>query len=186
MQQITFITGSTRKFDEMAAVINSDNVQLSQYVIDLPEIQELDPHAIIKAKLEEATKRLDPNARIMVEDTSLYMDALGGLPGPLVKWFLATLGPDGLAHIALKLENTKVKARTIIGYSQHGNPPQYFEGEVEGSIVSPRVKDGFGYDLIFVPNGQTKTFAEMDIDEKKQYSMRANAGRKLKVFLEKK
>ena len=112
------------------------------------------------------------------------MDAIPGLPGPLVKWFLETIGVKGLAEVAFKLGNTRAKAKTIIGYATGSEKIHFFEGEVVGSIVEPRVDTGFGWDLIFIPEGYTKTFAEMTQEEKNTISMRGKAAQKLAEFLE--
>lgn len=118
----------------------------------------------------------------IVEDTSLYFDCLGGLPGPLIKWFLATVGNEGLWNIAEKMENRKAEARTIIGHADKERV-LYFEGVVKGNIVSPRGTLGFGWDVIFQPEGHEKTFAEMAKEEKNAISMRRIAFEKLKEFL---
>lgn len=60
-----------------------------------------------------------------------------------------------------------------------------FEGIVDGRIISERRgKDGFGYDPVFVPDGENRTFAEMPIGEKNKISHRARAIEKLKLFLD--
>jgi len=96
-----FLTGSKNKFAEIKAVLP----QVEQLERDLTEIQELDPHKIIAAKLFEA--RTHHGNSFMVEDTSLYLDALNGLPGPLIKWFMKTFGGRGLYEIAYKMGNNK-------------------------------------------------------------------------------
>ena len=68
---------------------------MEQSDIDLTEIQSVDPKEIIEHKLNEAKKHMKGN--LVVEDTSLYFEALNGLPGPLIKWFLKTVGNEGLA-----------------------------------------------------------------------------------------
>ncbi|HSX42081.1 MAG TPA: non-canonical purine NTP pyrophosphatase [Candidatus Saccharimonadales bacterium] len=172
-----FITGSKNKFEEVKTVI-SDVEQLD---IDLPEIQHNDAHEIIKAKLQEAVKHRQ--SELMVEDTSLYFDCLNGLPGPLIKWFMKTVGNDGLANIAEKLGNTKAQAKTIIGYANSKGEVEFFEGVIEGTIVAPRGETGFGWDPIFLPDGHQKTFAEMGQDEKNTLSMRKIAALKLQERL---
>lgn len=180
VNSIDFITGSTRKFQEIQGFL--EPIVLVQKVIDLPEIQEVDARKIIEAKIIEAHKHKEVSPFI-VEDTSLYLDAIPGLPGPLIKWFLETIKEEGLTNLALRLGNTKAVARTIIAYAAPGKKTIFFEGEVEGTVVMPRVSEGFGWDLIFVPDGHTKTFAEMTIEEKGALSMRGKAAQKLRDFL---
>jgi len=173
-----FITGNKNKFSEVKAII--PNVE--QLDIDLPEIQEIDAKKIIRAKLLEALNY--KQAEFIVEDTSLYLECLNGLPGPLIKWFMKTIGNDGLFNIAEKLGNNKAEAKTIIGYAKNPKEIYYFEGSVKGKIVSPRGKSGFGWDPIFQPEGFSKSFAELTPEEKNKISMRRIALNKLKEFLE--
>jgi len=173
-----FITGNKNKFSEVKAII--PNVE--QLDIDLPEIQDIDAKKIIRAKLLEALNY--KQAEFIVEDTSLYFECLNGLPGPLIKWFMKTIGNDGLFNIAEKLGNNKAEAKTIIGYAKNPKEIYYFEGSVEGKIVSPRGKSGFGWDPIFQPEGFSKSFAELTPEEKNKISMRRIALNKLKEFLE--
>ena len=175
-----FITGNKNKFEEVRAILPD----VEQLDINLPEIQEIDAHIIIKAKLLAAF----PHAKgeFIVEDTSLYLDALNGLPGPLIKWFLKAIGNDGLFNLAEKLANKKAIAKTIIGYAKNENEVHFFEGVVSGKIVQPQSVSGFGWDPIFLPDTHQKTFAEMSKDEKNQISMRRIAVNKLSDFLKNK
>ena len=174
-----FITGNKNKFAEVKAVLP----EIELLDIDLPEIQELDPQKIIEAKLAEALKH--HNGEFIVEDTSLCLDALGGLPGPLIKWFLQTVGCAGLAEMAKRFENTHAHARTLIGYVKNGGEMHFFEGVITGKVVAPVDAPGFGWDFIFAPDGQGgKTFAEIGVEEKNTISMRKIAATKLKEFLQ--
>lgn len=172
-----FITGSKNKFEEVKAVLP----QVEQLVIDLPEIQEVDAHEIIKAKLAEATKH--HGGEFIVEDTSLYFAGLNGLPGPLIKWFMKTIGNDGLADLAEKLGNNKAVAKTILGYSNGKGEIKFFEGEVVGQIVKLAGDTNFGWDPIFMPDGYNQTFAIMTPEEKNKISMRRLAADKLAEYL---
>lgn len=149
--------------------------------IDLPEIQELDPRAIIEAKLQEARKRCQGS--ILVEDTSLHLAAINGLPGPLIKWFLASVGVNGIYEITKRFHNFRAKARTVVGYSNHQGETFFFEDTITGQIVSPRGDQGFGWDAIFQPDGHQRTFAEMQPEEKNALSMRAKCFHRLSQAL---
>ncbi|MFA6537017.1 MAG: non-canonical purine NTP pyrophosphatase [Patescibacteria group bacterium] len=175
-----FITGNKNKLAEVQAILP----QVKQLEIDLPEIQEVDPQKIIEAKLHEARKH--HSGEFMVEDTSLYLTCLNGLPGPLIKWFLQKLGREGLFDLTKKYKNNRAEAKTIIGYSKRKNEIKFFEGKISGQIVKPKAKSDFGWDPIFLPDGYLQTFAEMGREEKNKISMRKKATMKLKTFLNKK
>ncbi|ATB29895.1 non-canonical purine NTP pyrophosphatase [Melittangium boletus] len=173
--QLLFLTGNAGKLREIQAALP----EVRAWDVDLPEIQSVDPRRVIEAKLLEAT-RLLPGQRLMVEDTSLSLDALGGLPGPLIKWFIAdgSLGLEGLADVAAARGNLQARATTWIGLlepSATGLSLRFFEGTVRGRIVRPVGQSGFGWDPIFQPEGADKTFAQMTPEEKTRFSMRSLA-----------
>lgn len=170
-----FITDNPAKLAEIKAIIPS----VKGLGYNLPEIQEVDAHKVVSAKLQAAFI-LQPDGEFFVEDTSLYLQALNGLPGPLIKWFLKTIGVEGLHRITYVLGNPVATAKTIIGYSKDKGDVQFFEGEIQGEIVAPRGENGFGWDAIFQPAGHTKTFAEMDLNEKNAFSMRRIATEKMR------
>lgn len=175
--KIQFITGNANKFKEAQKIIS----ELEQLDIDLPEIQEIDAHEVIKAKLIEAQKH--HGGVFVVEDTSLYLDCLNGLPGPLIKWFEKTIGNEGLYDIAKKYDDYGAQAKTIVGYSDESGNIEFFEGMLEGKIVSPRGENDFGWSPIFELENIGKTFAQMSAEEKNDVSMRKIAFEQLKKFL---
>ena len=179
-EKLYFITGSAGKFKEARSVIP----EIKQIELDLLEIQEIDARKIIEEKLGEAIKQ-SPKKRFFCEDTSVYIDCLNGLPGPLIKWFLETIGDAGIADLIKDYENKSATARTIVGYSDETGEIKFFEGNVRGKIVKPRGPNGFGWDKIFQPEGYDKTFGEMDLKEKNKISMRKQALIKLKEYIEK-
>lgn len=175
--KLLFITGNADKLHEIKSVIPG----IEGLEIDLAEIQHIDPKVVIEAKLREALRyRSGP---FIVEDTSLYLNALNGLPGPLIKWFLAAVGVEGLYSIAQGRGDTHAKAQTIIGFISEAGEVEYFEGVVEGYVVPPRGSNGFGWDAIFQPKGSTQTFAEMTDEQKNELSMRKVAAQKLRDHL---
>ncbi len=180
---ILFLTGNANKLREAQEFIP----ELTGWSIDLPEIQERDARRIIEMKLLEAA-RLQPEANLIVEDTSLYLDALNGLPGPLIKWFIAddALGIQGLAELALAKSDCRAQATTWIGLLERsavGTQIQFFEGSIQGQVHLSRGDQGFGWDPIFSPQDSSLSFAEMALPVKQQYSMRRLAFEKLARYL---
>ena len=173
---IFFITGNKGKLEEAKSIL----ADVEGLDIDLPEIQDLDAHKVIQAKLEEALKT--QTGEFIIEDVSLYCEALNGLPGPLIKWFLKTVGNEGIYKMVSAFGNNVVEAKAIIGYADGKGGTQYFEGIVKGSIVAPR-GEGFGWDPIFQLEGYDKTFGEMSAEEKNKISMRKIALEKLREYL---
>lgn len=174
---IKFITANKNKFLEIKSIISG----LSQLDLDLPEIQSLDVKEIIECKLKAAEKHRKDG--YVVEDTCLYLDALQGLPGPLIKWFIESIGNKGLYKVAKCYNNFSAKAQVVIGYSDEKGAVKYFEGVQKGTIVKPRGNLGWGWDPIFLPEGFDKTYGEMAPEEKYSISMRKLATDKLRRFL---
>ncbi len=172
---IAFITGNEKKFKEAHHAIPG----LTQLSLDLPEIQELDSRKIIAAKVEAA--RAQYEGALLVDDVSLELIALNGFPGPLIKWLLSSNGVEGIWKIASSLGDTRARAICTLGCAV-GDTVEYFSGTVEGSIVSPR-GPGFGFDRIFLPDGETRVYSEMTVDEKNACSHRGIALMKLKEYV---
>ena len=178
-----FITGNKNKFKEFQDILWIDEVE--QLDIDLPEIQEVDPHKIIKHKLQEALKHHP--WPLVIEDTSLYMQCLSeNLPWPLIKRFLQELKNEWLYQLAKNSGTYKARATTIIGYAKNKDEIELFEGTVEGTIIEPIHTWDFWRGPIFHPDGHKKSYGAMSKEEKNEISMRRIALNKLKIFLEKK
>jgi non-canonical purine NTP pyrophosphatase (RdgB/HAM1 family) len=180
MGVVYFVTGNKNKFAEAQKIIPT----LERIDIDLDEIQETDPRKIIEAKIKSVFKHKE--AKFVVDDVSVYMECLGGkLPGPLIKWFLTSLGNKGLYEIAKRFNNFNAEVRATVAYAESENEIHFFEGTVKGTIVNP-VQSGFGWDPLFKPDGFAKTYAEMTVEEKNEISHRGIAFRKLRDFLDNK
>lgn len=191
MEDLIFATHNENKVKEVAAVLNHrfEIRSLSQLGITT-EIEEpyetIKENAIEKARVVEQLTGLN----CFAEDTGLEVTALHGEPGVKSARY-AGENRDFDANIdklLSKLHDVKDRsARFITIVCLRRNGEQFiFEGECKGTIIAQRRgSGGFGYDSIFVPEGDAKTFAEMDLDEKNQYSHRRKAIEKLVAFLEK-
>lgn len=177
--KLLFITGNKGKLAEAQMVIP----EIEQKNIDLPEIQELDIREVVRVKLEEAIKHVPDDVGIIIEDTSVVVDHMNGLPGPLIKWFLQSLGLMGIWGIVENFPTHKATATSMIGYREPNGIIHYCGGSTEGVIVSPR-GESFGWDPLFLPDGCQKTFGEMSPVEKSETAMRTKAFRKLKEIID--
>ena len=114
---------------------------------------------------------------VIVEDTCLGFNALGGMPGPYIKWFLEKIGPEGLHRMLVGFEDHSAEARCTFAYHDgvEGPPVLLFRGVTEGTIVEPRGPRDFGWDPCFQPKGHDLTYAEMDKSLKNTLSHRFKA-----------
>jgi non-canonical purine NTP pyrophosphatase (RdgB/HAM1 family) len=176
---LTFITGNARKAEEAEAILG---MLVLQRKVDLPEVQSLDPHEVMRAKLEAArTLGIVP---CIVEDSSLTFESLGNkLPGTFIKWFEEALGIDALAALAMRAEDARATSSTIVGYLDEAGNMAFFDGSIEGTMVTPRGDKDFGYGPAFLPNGSDRTFGEMEREEKHAISSRAIAFKKLRSHI---
>jgi non-canonical purine NTP pyrophosphatase (RdgB/HAM1 family) len=175
MKIITVVTGNPGKLAEWRRLF-PDDFQLQAADIDLDEIQSLDLEAIVVAKAKRAHEIL--KKPVVVEDISFGLDKLNGLPGPFIKFFGEALGVrDALIKIG-GAEGDPATAIAIVAYYD-GKKYIIARGEVRGSITASRGTQGFGFDPIFIPHGQSRTFAEMTPAEKDSTSHRSIALREL-------
>jgi len=178
---ITFVTGNAGKLREFKAILGDQFPhEVVSNGLDLPEYQGT-PLEVVTEKCKEAARRI--SGPVIVEDTSLCFSALGGLPGPYIKWFLKNLGPDGLPRLIADWEDKSAHALCIFGYSEGADHEVIvFEGRTEGLIVTPRGKRDFGWDPVFQPDGFDQTYAELDSEVKNTISHRGKALEKLKKY----
>lgn len=167
------VTGNPGKLAEARRLVGPG---LEAVAIELPEIQSLDLEEILRAKGEEAWRRL--GRPLVVEDTGLALAALQGFPGPLVKWMLQAAGAAGIARVGLALGEPRVAAHCGILYRDAGRT-LIVHGVTHGTLVPPRGYGGFGWDPIFLPDGETRTYAELSDERKDEIGHRGIAWREL-------
>lgn len=171
---ITFVTGNAKKLEELVAILGpSFPRKVVSKKIDLPELQgEINEICIKKCK--EAAKLVD--GPVLVEDTCLCFNAMKGLPGPYIKWFLEKLGPEGLYQMLAGWEDKSAQAVCTLGFSEGiDSEPIVFQGITKGTIVPPSGPRDFGWDPVFKPNDYQQTYAEMPKLEKNKISHRYRA-----------
>ena len=177
-EEILLITGNSKKAEEVRAITGL-NVQAKK--LEILEIQALEVEEVAKAKALSAF--LITNCPVIVDDTGMSIDALNGLPGALVSWFLDTLRPEGILKLMAREENRKASVSTCIAYADQSGVFA-FTGTIQGKISeSLKGENGFGYDPIFIPDGHDKTYAEMTAEEKNEISMRKIALLKFREFM---
>ncbi|KAK6740542.1 hypothetical protein RB195_008790 [Necator americanus] len=177
---LTLVTGNAGKLAEVKAILSSYEVRSVN--VDLDEYQG-EPEYVAERKAKEAAERVE--GPVLVEDTSLCFNALGGLPGVYVKWFLKKLGPSGLYQMLAGFDDKSAYAQCIFAFTEGKDKPVHiFKGKCPGHIVYPRGPPDFGWDPCFQPEGFLQTFAEMEKTTKNKISHRAKALELVKRFFE--
>lgn len=174
MRPFALVTGNPHKLTEARRILG---FEVDAVAIELPEIQSLDLEEVLRAKGEEAWRRL--GRPLVVEETGLELAALGGFPGPLVKWMLQAVGAAGIARTAHALGDPGATARCGLLYRDAGETILAW-GEEPGTLVEPpRGEHGFGWDPVFLPEGESATYGELGDDRKDEIGHRGKAWRAL-------
>jgi len=178
--QITFVTGNKNKAAEVQKILTT--IKVDSRDLDLPELQG-EPEDVAREKCKTAASIL--RSPVLIEDTSLCMNALNGLPGVYIKWFLDKLGLVGLINMLAAYSDKSAYAQCIFAYhdGQSVQDPVLFVGRCEGVIVpEPRGPKKFGWDPVFQPKSSAQTFAEMTPEDKNKISHRALSLQKVEAF----
>ena len=186
---LVFASNNEHKIKEIKSLLGNSFALLSLHDInvreDIPEEEpQIEGNALAKARYVFNVSGLN----VFADDTGLEIAELNGLPGVHSARF-AGENKDSSANIEKVLsllgnsKNRKARFRTVIALILE-KKEYLFEGIVNGTIIKEkRGIEGFGYDPIFLPDGKTCTFAEMELSEKNTISHRALAFEKLKKFL---
>lgn len=160
MRSVTFITGNQNKANNLARLLG---VRLDHVKLDLDEIQSVTLRDIVEHKAKQAYEIIQ--RPVIVDDVGLEFVALGGLPGPFVKFFVGA-GTEKMCRMLDGFDSRSATGKAGIGYYDEEGF-RYFEGEIHGVIAAhPRGEGGFGWDAIFEPEGYGgRTRAELSSEE---------------------
>ena len=172
-EALYFVTSNADKLREAREVLHTD---LKQYTLDLEEVQSMDEQFVALSKLRAAKKHL--KEPFFVEDVSLRTDALNGLPGPFIKYFVKRFSLQELVDLL----RGPVQAICTIAYWD-GSQEHVVQGVVPGSIVASR-GEGWGFSTVFEHAELGLTFAEFSDAQRSTYTHRSVALAKLKEFLD--
>lgn len=179
MKKITFITGNKAKAELLAKHLK---IKVDHKKLDIDEIQSLDLDEVVTKKAKAAYAII--KSPVLVEDVSLVYNALGRLPGPLIKWFLEELDNAGLCRLINHYKKDRSAIARVAFCYFDGNELKVFNAQIKGSIAAhPRGEKGFGWDPIFIPEGFNQTWAEMDEKDAGASSMRKVALEKFEKYL---
>ncbi len=180
--KLLFATSNKGKLQEARHALEPLGFEVESLEIDLTEIQ---------AKQEEVSKHKALEARkhtresVLVEDTGFYIDSFNDFPGAYARSVFAGIGPQGILKL---VEGTDRKAHfvSIISYlPANVIEPLIFKGECHGTITNrlTNAHPQLPYDMLFIPDGENRTFGEMSIAEKAKYDHRSKAFKQLAEYL---
>ena len=181
MKKIYFITGNKGKALEAKEKLSVAGIDVVQKNLGYHEIQADSLEEVACFGVEHIQKQFDQP--FVLEDAGLFIDELNGFPGVYSAYVFHTIGCKGILKLMNAANDRKATFRSVFAYGEVSKKPKLFVGECKGIISEKEVgSNGFGYDPIFVPENKTKTFAEMNIEEKNMFSHRGKSLEKLLDF----
>lgn len=165
-----FVTSNPNKWQEAQRILG---YAIQRTELDLEEVQADTVAAVALAKAQAAFAALQ--CPVIVEDAGIELYGLGGFPGPFIKYWEKLGGLPSICRAADGLGDRRVRAVCALGIcSEKG--AEVIQGSVDGLLsLHPRGSNGFGWDAIFVPQGEGRTFGEMTAAEKDARSHRRKA-----------
>lgn len=180
MQEIRFLSGNNFKIKEASLILERVGVSVVPVNAKVEELQTECTSRLVKDKAIKAFEKI--GRPLFVEHTGLYIDYMNGLPGGLTQIFWDKLRADKFTQLFGKEGENTLVAKTVIGFVD-GKRFLLFEGSVKGHVpTKPIGNRDFQWDCVFVPEGETKTFAELG-ERKNEISMRKKALDEFASFL---
>ncbi|KAG5636968.1 hypothetical protein H0H81_006272 [Sphagnurus paluster] len=183
-KRLVFVTGNANKLKEVKEILSQGGhpIEIDSQSLDIPEIQGT-TQEVAKDKCRRAAEIT--GCACITEDTALCYAAFNGLPGPYIKYFMQSVGHEGLNNMLAGFPTKAAWALCTFAYSAGpGSDPIIFEGRTDGSIVPARGPKVFGWDAVFEPEGTGLTYAEMPSEQKHGLSHRGKALEKLRAYLQ--
>lgn len=165
-----FVTSNENKWREAQLILGRD---LDRITLELPEIQAATTMEVALEKAKVAYALL--KRPVIIEDAGVELRALGGFPGPFIKFWEKLGGLESICRAVDGLADRRAEAVcALVAFNAEGGQP--FEGRAAGSIAAaPRGTNGFGWDAIFIPDGESRTWGEVSQAQKDARSHRRRA-----------
>ena len=171
LSDLLFASSNKHKFKETKVILESFDISIQFFKLNLEEIQSNSIKEIALKKAQNAFSKC--KKPLIVEDDGLYIDSLGGFPGPYSSYVHKTIGNQGILDLLKK--NRGAKFISNITYCDKKNFKS-FEGRLFGTISKSEKGKGWGFDPIFIPKNLKKTFGELN--DKNNFSHRYKALKK--------
>jgi XTP/dITP diphosphohydrolase len=154
---VLFASSNIHKYEEAKKILVKFGIKLEFFQTDLMEIQSDSLSEIALKKVLDAYDKC--KKPVIVEDDGLFIDSLSGFPGPFSSYVFKTIGNNRI--LKMVGDNRDAKFRAVIAYCDSNKKLKLFESSISGKISKNLQGVGWGYDPIFVPENQNKTYAEL-------------------------
>ena len=171
LSELFFASSNENKFQEAERILTNLGVKVNFSKTTLEEIQSSSLSEIAEQKAISAYELIQKP--VIIEDDGLFIDSLNGFPGPYSSYVYDTIGNKGIMNLLENSEFRDAKFVSIIAYLGGSDGVKLFESSIPGKISSVIEKGGWGYDPIFIPDGESKTYA--NVSDKDKFSHRSAA-----------
>jgi XTP/dITP diphosphohydrolase len=176
-EKLYFATTNKNKFAEAKDILSEFDIEIRILREKKIEIQSPNIEEIARKSASWITE--NQNKKIIVEDAGFFVESLKGFPGPYSSYVFEKIGMEGILKLLEGKDNRNAEFRSAVAFCKPGEDIKIFTNKIIGTVAFERKgTKGFGFDPIFIPSNLTRTFAEMSIEEKSNYSHRAGALKK--------
>jgi len=180
--RLVLATRNPGKVAELRALLSELPVEITSAAeTGAPEVEEDAPTLAGNARKKALALHAHTGLPSLADDTGLEVAALGGRPGVHSARYAGPEADDAANRQRLLTDLAGASARaarfrTVLAFADAAGAVHLFEGICEGAITGgERGEGGFGYDALFAPEGEARTFAEMSREEKNAVSHRRRA-----------
>lgn len=168
MKKITYVTGNWAKILSARQILEPIGFEVEQIKMEVPELQNDSIEEVAKFSAKWASDEL--KCDVLKNDSGLCIEALKGFPGPYTHYVDDTLKEDGILKLMEGIENRKAYFVEALAYCEYGKEPIVFKSITNGIISKEKSgKYGWGFDFIFIPEGQDKTLGNFNDDIRFKY-----------------
>lgn len=165
MKKITYVTGNWAKIQSAKQKLEPLGIEVNNVKMDTTEIQANTVEEVAMYSAKEASDKL--KCSVLKNDTGLYVEALGGFPGPYTHYVDEKLGEDGILKLLENKENRNACFMEAFAYCEYGKDPIVFKSVTRGKIATEKSgKYGWSWDFIFIPDGKDKTLGNYPDEER--------------------
>jgi XTP/dITP diphosphohydrolase len=165
MKEILYVTGNWAKIMSAKEVLEPMGIKVKNKKIKITEIQDDSVEEVAKYSAKEASEKL--KCDVLKNDTGLFVETLGGFPGPYTHYADDKLGEEKLLKLLKGEKNRKAKFIECYAYCEYGKKPLVFKSVTNGIIAEEKSgKYGWSWDFIFIPAGEEKTLANFPDEER--------------------
>lgn len=163
MEKLVYLTTNKHKVSEARRFFVDQfgfDIEIMNPDFEVIEIQGTNSQEVVSYSVKYAAEKM--GRPVLKSDTSLYLEGLGGLPGPYNAYFDKQIGAEKFIKMFSMEQNRKAKLEHCFGYCEPGKEPIVFSGGSEGTISKKLCgSDGRWHDFFYIPNGETKTLSEL-------------------------